>query len=40
VPTLEALRGQRARLRSRLGALEQALDGDLAELEERPAKAG
>lgn len=40
VPTLEALRSQRARLRSRLGALEQALDGDLAELEERPAKAG
>lgn len=40
VPTLEALRGQRARLRSRLGALEQALDGDLAQLEQRPAKAG
>ncbi|MCF7750281.1 SAM-dependent methyltransferase [Bacillus subtilis subsp. subtilis] len=39
VSTLEALREQRAQLRSRLGALEQALDGDLAQLEARPAKA-
>jgi hypothetical protein len=40
VPTLDALRSQRARLRARLSALEQALEGDLAQLAERPAKAG
>lgn len=39
-PTLAALRGQRTRLRSRLRALEQALDGDLAALETPSARTG
>lgn len=39
-PTLDALRGQRACLQSRLEVLEQVLDGDLAGLAKAPVKTG